>query len=160
MYEFHRNDNLDARNFFDRQPLGKPEFKRNQFGGTLGGPIKTDRTFFFGSYEGLRERLGRTIGTFVPDANARLGILPTGTVTVNPGIKPYLDLYPLPNGPSIGGGIANYYFGFRQTLDQDFASGRVDHKFNDNHQSFVRYTFDDANQFRFFEVGKRYVINV
>ncbi len=146
LYEFHRNDNLDARNFFDRQPLGKPEFKRNQFGGTLGGPIKTDRTFFFGSYEGLRERLGRTIGTFVPDANARLGILPTGTVTVNPAIKPYLDLYPLPNGPSIGGGIANYYFGFRQTLDQDFASGRVDHKFNDDHQSFVRYTFDDANQ--------------
>ncbi len=146
LYEFHRNDNLDARNFFDRQPLGKPEFKRNQFGGTLGGPVKTDRTFFFGSYEGLRERLGRTIGTFVPDANARQGILPSGTVTVNPAIRPYLDLYPLPNGPSIGGGIANYYFGFRQTLDQDFASGRVDHKFNDNHQSFARYTFDDANQ--------------
>ncbi len=123
LYEFHRNDNLDARNFFDRQPLGKPEFKRNQFGVTLGGPIKADRTFFFGSYEGLRERLGRTIGTFVPDANARQGILPSGTVTVNPAIKPYLDLYPLPNGPSIGGGIANYYFGFRQTLDQDFVSG-------------------------------------
>ncbi len=146
LYEFHRNDNLDARNFFDRQPLGKPEFKRNQFGVTLGGPIKADRTFFFGSYEGLRERLGRTISTFVPDANARQGILPSGTVTVNAAIKPYLDLYPLPNGPSIGGGIANYYFGFRQTLDQDFASGRVDHKFNDNHQSFVRYTFDDADQ--------------
>lgn len=146
LYEFHRNDNLDARNFFDRQPLGKPEFKRNQFGVTLGGPIKRDRTFFFGSYEGLRERLGRTISTFVPDANARQGILPSGTVTVNPAIRPYLDLYPLPNGPSIGGGIANYYFGFRQTLDQDFASGRVDHKFNDDHQSFVRYTFDDADQ--------------
>lgn len=146
LYEFHRNDNLDARNFFDREPLGKPEFKRNQFGGTLGGPVKTDRTFFFGSYEGLRERLGRTINTFVPDANARQGILPSGTVTVNPAIKPYLDLYPLPNGPSIGGGIANYYFGFRQTLDQSFASGRVDHKFNNDHQSFARYTFDDANQ--------------
>ncbi len=147
LYEFHRNDNLDARNFFDRQPIGKPEFKRNQFGVTVGGPIKTDRTFFFGSYEGLRERLGRTINTFVPDANARQGILPTGTVTVSPVIKPYLDLYPLPNGPSIGGGVANYYFGFRQTLDQDFVTGRVDHKFNDDHQSFARYTFDDAGQF-------------
>jgi hypothetical protein len=146
VYEFLRNDNMDARNFFDREPIGKPEFKRNQFGATLGGPIKTDRTFFFGSYEGLRERLGRTINTFVPDANARQGILPTGTITVSPVIKPYLDLYPLPNGPSIGGGIANYYFGFRQTLDQDFVSGRVDHKFNNDHQSFVRYTLDDAAQ--------------
>jgi hypothetical protein len=148
-YEFHRNDNLDARNFFDRQPLGKPEFKRNQFGVTLGGPIKADRTFFFGSYEGLRERLGRTINTFVPDANARQGILPGSTtpITVSPVIRPYLDLYPLPNGPSIGGGVSNYFFGFKQTLDQDFASGRVDHKFNNDHQSFARYTFDDAGQF-------------
>lgn len=147
LYHFLRNDNMDARNFFDRQPLGKPEFKRNQFGGTLGGPIKSDRTFFFGSYEGLRERLGRTISTFVPDANARQGILPSGTVTVNPVIRPYLDLYPLPNGPAIGGGISTYYFGFRQTLDQNFTSGRVDHKFNNDHQSFVRYTLDDAEQF-------------
>jgi hypothetical protein len=147
VYHFHRNDNMDARNFFDRQPIGKPEFKRNQFGVTLGGPIKKDRTFFFGSYEGLRERLGRTIGTFVPDANARQGILPSGTVTVSPVIRPYLDLYPLPNGPSIGGGIARYFFGFKQTLDQNFTSGRVDHKFNDDHQSFVRYTLDDAEQF-------------
>jgi hypothetical protein len=47
LYWFHRNDNLDARNFFDRQPLGKPEFKRNQFGGSVGGPIKSDHTFYF-----------------------------------------------------------------------------------------------------------------
>ncbi|MFN0122593.1 MAG: TonB-dependent receptor domain-containing protein [Blastocatellia bacterium] len=146
LYHFLRNDNLDARNFFDRQPIGKPEFKRNQFGVTAGGPIRRDRTFFFGSYEGLIERLGRTINTFVPDANARQGILPTGTVTVSPVIRPYLALYPLPNGPSIGGGIANYYFGFRQTLDQHFTQQRVDHKFNEQHQTFVRYTFDDAGQ--------------
>jgi hypothetical protein len=144
-YAFLRNDNLDARNFFDRQPVGKPEFKRNQFGGTIGGPIKNDQTFFFFGYEGLRERLGRTIGTFVPDANARLGILPTGTVTVSPAIKPYLDLYPLPNA-SGAGGTPNYYFGFKQRLDQDFLQGRVDHKFSDHQQVFARYTFDDANQ--------------
>jgi hypothetical protein len=147
LYHFLRNDNLDARNFFDREPLGKPEFKRNQFGGTFGGPLKTDRTFFFASYEGLLERLGRTISTFVPEANARQGILPSGTVTVSPAIKPYLDLYPLPNGPNIGGGIASYNFGFKQRLDQHFTSGRVDHKFNDHQQAFARYTFDDADQF-------------
>src|SRR5688572_13716274 len=109
LYEFHRNDNLDARNFFDREPIGKPEFKRNQFGATLGGPIIKDKTFFFAGYEALIERLGKTINSFTPDLNARQGILPTGTVAVSPVIKPYLDLYPLPNGPSIGGGLANYF---------------------------------------------------
>lgn len=146
LYHFLRNDNLDARNFFDREPVGKPEFKRNQYGFTLGGPLRPDRTFFFGSYEGLRERLGRTITTFVPDANARQGILPSGTVTVSPVIVPYLALYPLPNGPNLGGGIAGYSFNFNQRLDQDFVTARVDHKFNDHHQTFVRYTLDDAEQ--------------
>ncbi|MDQ3009468.1 MAG: carboxypeptidase-like regulatory domain-containing protein, partial [Acidobacteriota bacterium] len=147
LYEFHRNDNLDARNFFDREPIGKPEFKRNQFGGTIGGPIKKDKTFFFASYESLRERLGRTLNSAVPDANARNGILPTGTVTVSPAIKPYLDLFPLPNGPSIGGGLANYFFNFSQRLDEHFVQARVDHNLNAKHQVFARYTYDKANQF-------------
>ncbi len=146
LYHFLRNDNMDARNFFDREPIGKPEFKRNQFGGTIGGPIKSDKTFFFAGYEALIERLGRNINSFVPDANARQGILPGVTVTVNPAIKPYLDLIPLPNGPGIGGGLANYFFGFKQTIDQNYAQGRIDHIFNDRHQIFTRYTFDNANQ--------------
>lgn len=146
-YEFLRNDNLDARNFFDREPIGKPEFKRNQFGGTIGGPIKKDKTFFFFGYEALRERLGKTLNSAVPDANARNGVLPSGTVTVSPAIKPYLDLYPLPNGPSIGGGLANYFFRFNQTLDEHFVQGRVDHSFNSYHQVFARYTYDKADQF-------------
>ena len=64
-FEYHRNDSLDARNYFDGDE--KPEFRRNQFGFTLGGPIKKDRTFFFVGYEGLRESLGRTIQTVVPE---------------------------------------------------------------------------------------------
>ena len=69
-YEYHRNDALDARNYFD--PAAKPDFRRNQFGFTLGGPVRQDRTFFFVGYEGLRENLGRTISTVVPnDAAAR-----------------------------------------------------------------------------------------
>jgi hypothetical protein len=147
LYEFLRNDNMDARNFFDREPLGKPEFKRNQFGGTIGGPVVKDKTFFFFGYEALRERLGRTLNSAVPDANARQGILPTGTVTVSPVIRPYLDLYPLANGPSLGGGLATHFFRFNQRLDQHFAQGRVDHSFNTNHQIFARYTYDKADQF-------------
>ncbi|MBI1762352.1 MAG: TonB-dependent receptor [Acidobacteria bacterium] len=147
LYHYLRNDNLDARNFFDRQPLGKPEFKRNQFGGAIGGPIVKDRTFFFGNYEALRERLGRSILSFVPDLNARQGILPSGNVTVSPVIKPYLDAIPLPNGASIGGGLAQYFFGFNQRLDEDFFQTRVDHSLNEHHQIFARHTFDDGDNF-------------
>ena len=160
-YQFHRNDNLDARNFFDREPIGKPEFKRNQFGGTIGGPIAKDKTFFFFGYEALRDRLGRTINSAVPDANARNGLLPcasvptapcnaaTGlaTITVANAVKPYLDLIPLPNVPAASGGLGNYFFRFNQTLDQHFVQGRVDHSFNKSHQLFVRYTNDRADQF-------------
>ncbi|HEX6284935.1 MAG TPA: TonB-dependent receptor, partial [Pyrinomonadaceae bacterium] len=145
LYEFHRNDNLDARNFFDGSQ--KPEFKRNQFGGSFGGPIKPDRTFFFFGYESLRENLGQTIRTVVPDLNARNGILPAGgNVTVNSAVKPYLDEFPLPNGATLGGGLAEYTFGFNRQITQHFLQGRFDQNWNNQHQFFARYTFDDADQ--------------
>ncbi|MDQ3133308.1 MAG: TonB-dependent receptor, partial [Acidobacteriota bacterium] len=146
LYEFHRNDNFDARNFFDG--ARKPEFKRNQFGGSFGGPIKQDQTFFFFGYESLRERLGQTISTVVPDLNARNGILPgsPNPITINPAVRPFLDEFPLPNGPNLGGGLAAYNFGFNRQVTQHFTQGRVDHNWNDFHQSFARYTFDNADQ--------------
>lgn len=152
-YLFHRNDNLDARNFFDRQPVGKPEFKRNQFGGSVGGPIESDRTFYFFAYESLIDRLGKTVSAVVPDFNSRSGILPNPAnpsqpiqVIINPSVRPYLDQYPLPNGPNLGGGLASYLFGFKQTTDQHYFTTRVDHNFGPRHSLFGRYTFDDANQ--------------
>ena len=147
LYEFHRNDNFDARNFFDTPR--KPEFKRNQFGGSIGGPIERDKSFFFFNYESLREQLGRTVSTVVPDANARLGILPGGgaPVAVNSAIRPFLDEFPLPNGANLGGGLAAYNFGFNQQVTQHFFQTRVDHNFNDRNQFFARYTFDDADQY-------------
>jgi hypothetical protein len=111
LFEFHRNDNFDARNFFD--PTKKPEFKRNQFGGVFGGPVRRDRTFFFAGYEALIERLGRTVSSVVPDDNARRGILPnpanpaqTISVTINPAVLPYLNEIPRANGANLGGGLA------------------------------------------------------
>ncbi|HLA11469.1 MAG TPA: TonB-dependent receptor [Pyrinomonadaceae bacterium] len=155
LYEFHRNDNLDARNFFDRG--NKPEFKRNQFGGSIGGPIARDKTFFFFGYESLREALGRNVNTTVPDLNARSGILTrrdangnviTETVTVNAAVRPYLDEFPLPNSGQLNvvGNLAPYSFLFNQRITQHFTQGRVDHVWSDKHQSFARYTFDDADQ--------------
>jgi len=145
LYQFLRNDNLDARNFFDQSK--KPDFKRNQFGGAVGGPLRRDRSFFFFGYEALRERLGRTISTIVPDANARRGILPGETLNVSAATRPYLDEFPLPNGDNIGRGLAAYHFGFNQRLTQDFLQGRFDHNFGPRDQMFVRYTYDDAGQF-------------
>ncbi|MBI4464813.1 MAG: TonB-dependent receptor, partial [Acidobacteria bacterium] len=142
---FHRNDNLDARNFFD---AGKPEFKRNQWGATVGGPIIKDKTFFLGSYEGLREGLGRTSVSFVPNANARLGILPAsagGNVTVNPASKRFMDAYyPLPTGEDFGNGTGEFRGVVNQPTDDDFFSGRIDHVLSDNDTLFGRYTFRDG----------------
>jgi hypothetical protein len=143
-FEFHRNDALDAPNYFD--VAGKPDFTRNQFGASLGGPLAEDRLFYFAAFEGLRERLGKTISSFVPDVNARNGILPDGPVTISDVVRPYLDAIPLPTGPSIGGGLAPHAFAFEQRLDQTFLQGRVDYQAGPAHQFFLRHTYDDGDQ--------------
>src|SRR5580693_5645675 len=94
-YEFLRNSALDARNYFDPPTIAP--FRRNQFGVSAGGPIRKDKTFIFGDYEGLRQSLGLSMVDNVPTLKARNGQLSTGTVTVSPLVVPYLAFYPLPN---------------------------------------------------------------
>jgi outer membrane receptor protein involved in Fe transport len=149
VFEFHRNSALDARNFFDPPSLPKPKFTRHQFGGVLGGPVRRDRTFFFGAYEGLVERLGVTGVTAVPDDNARGGILAGRTIDLHPAVPRYLDiLFPRANGRSLGNGGAEYLFSETQPTDEHFYQLRVDHRPSAVNSFFVRVTHDRADVLR------------
>ena len=152
-FYFHRNDNFDARNFFNTVSFAKPEFKRNQFGGTAGGPIRKDHTFFFGGYEGLRERLGLSNLTVVPTAPVHQGLVQNRTtgqfenVGVDPRVRPYVDLFPLPNGRDFGDGTADFFSSPSKPTREDNFSVRLDHQISENDSLFGRYTFDDAEVF-------------
>lgn len=147
LFEYLRNSALDAKNYFDPATNPIPPFKRNQFGGTLGGPIRHDKTFFFGAFEAIKERLGVTGLTNVPDDNARQGVLPgRPPFQVNPASAQLLALlFPEPNGPVPGTGIAPYFFTRTQPTDEYFAQGRIDHRFSEKDNLFGRYTFDNGN---------------
>ncbi len=138
-FEFFRNKALDARNFFDTD---KPPFERHQFGFTSGGPVRKNKTFFFAGTERLVENLGLTQLTEVPSMAAPAGALgPVASV-----VQPYLDLFPSPNGPDLGGGLARFSFPFDRTTRETFAQARIDHNFSSASAFFVRYAFDDATR--------------
>jgi hypothetical protein len=146
VFEFVRNSSFDARNFFDSPAAPIPAFRRNQFGAEVDGPLIRNKTFFLGSFEGLRQRLGVTSRSVVPDANARLGIFPNGSrVPVNPAVPPYLDLVPLPNDRSFGDGTGEFVSAASQATSENFFVCRIDHRFSDKTSLFVRFTADDAN---------------
>jgi len=136
-YEFLRNSALDAKNFFEQDPtLPKASFKKNQFGGALGGPIIKNRTFFFADYEGVRQSKG--IAT-------RLSAVPSpefhNDPTVDPAVHRYLALYPTP--PSCGGADACPFVHIaQQVVTENFVTTRVDHKFSDKDGLFGTYLFD------------------
>lgn len=149
---FMRNDALDAKNYFD---VEKNDFSRHQYGGTLGGPIYRNRLFFFGSYEGLRDRLGVTKIATVPDDNARNGLLPDRNnpgqlrnVGVHPNVRPYLELNARANGRSFGDGLAEYTWSGVEPTDQSYFVGKLDYRYGESSSVFVRYTLDDSETLR------------
>jgi len=131
-YEFLRNSALDAANFFEHaNGLQKAPFKRHQFGGSIGGPIRKERTFFFFDYEGLRQDLGTPSVITVPSRAARTGQLTSGKVTIDPKVVPFLAVFPLPNGPETGD-FGTFAFTSQAVTTENLYTGRIDHKFSDH----------------------------
>jgi hypothetical protein len=164
LYEFLRNNVLDARDFFNNTNK-KPPFRRNQFGGALGGPIKKDRLFFFVNLEYLRQSETSSSFTTVPDANARKGFLPcsvapttpcntaTGlaNVGVSPLITPYfnaLNLWPLPNDRSFGDGTGVAIVNQSAPNNENYSMYRADYRISDKDTVYVRYVRDPSDRLR------------
>ena len=162
VFEFVRNSDFDARNFFDERSLANPgripPFRRNEFGFTLGGPVTLpgiyqgrDRTFFFGQYQGFRQVLGTTQVLSVPTQAERQGMdttaFPRDTlyVPVNPMMAPILAGYPLPNDPQGSFGPRTYATPSRVTTDSDQFSLRIDHRISDQSQFFARFSLDNVD---------------
>jgi len=141
-YEFLRNSKLDARNYFDDPTQPIPPFKRNQFGGTIGGPIQKDATFIFADFEAIRQSKGITTVATVPSAAARAGNLSSGMVTVDPSAAKYLTFYHLPDPKTVSGDLGTYTFAGQQVVSENFLTTRVDHNFSDKDNLFGTYMFD------------------
>src|SRR5712671_1630104 len=140
LYEFVRNSALDARNFFDQGSI--PEFQRNVFGGSLGGPVKREKVFLFGNYEGFRQNLGLSDVTLVPDDTSRASAVPS--------VQPLLALWPVANGPELltssgaQSGIAKTFSNPVQNIREDFGTARYDQTFSSNDSFAGVYTADDS----------------
>src|SRR5256886_934272 len=153
VYEFLRNSALDARNFFDDV---KGPFKRNQFGATLGGPIKKDKLFLFANYEGFQQRLALSQIGIVPDNCARQGLMSSASgacggpaPNLKPDILPFVNAFwPAPNreqfldanGQPTGG--ARYFSNAPQSVRENFGLLRFDYTASNKDSFSVNYTID------------------
>src|SRR6058998_3475586 len=163
-FEYLRNSALDARNFFD-QTIGAPPFKRNQFGGSLGGPIKKDKMFAFGTYEGYQERLSRSSASIVPGAFARQGLAwPLNTLGPNgpdgkpmslpvgspvPGLQPAMLKYanafwPAPSTPDRPDGSSIAYSNPPQKIGESFGLARFDYVISSKDSFYGNLTVDNG----------------
>ena len=178
LYEYLRNNDLDAKNFFDR-PGPIPGYKRNQYGGSIGGPVRKNKTFYFGNFEQARIRQGITkvateptsamksgdfsaLSTKIYDPNSlhtANGVLvrdafpgnmiPSGQIS--PVGQAVLGLYPAPNGRGTSSANALYTSSPTKVDDFDQFTVRVDHRFDDRNSLFGRYSFSKENRFDTFD---------
>ncbi len=146
-FEFVRNDFFDARNYFNRAPAPQSAFRNNQFGASLGGPIIKDKTFFFGAYEGQRERVGSDFSLLVPTstqiANAQQDAINNG-VTPNPALTKILGLFPQPTG--FNGTSGTLAGTVKDKNDVDSLIVKLDQNLSDTEQLSGRYAFASSQQ--------------
>jgi len=161
-YEFLRNSALDARNFFD--PPQKPEFQKNQFGGTLGGPIKKEKMFFFGNYEGLRQISNPPYAFNLPDAAVHQGYVnqvcvnnktivypnPSCAATIPAAVQKFLSYFPDPtlftHGTDNSGEVTAYET-MKSPGSENYVVGRWDWTISSKDSMFARYLYDEGNLF-------------
>ena len=160
-FEFLRNRVLDAPNFFDNAGgIQKPSFKRNQFGAAAGGPIRKDRIFIFGDYEGIRESKGITNPVSVPSDDARNGLLffpdpsqfPAGCtatsianqcqLTVDPAVQKYLPFWPHATSTAPQSNVGSFTFAGQQVVNENFFTVRLDDKISDKDSLATTYLRD------------------
>jgi len=141
VFEFLRNNALDAKNFFDQGSA--PPFQRNQFGVSSGGAIQKNKTFVFGNYEGFRQHLHQTSAAFVPDLQSRADAVANVKLLLNLWITPSpIDMdFHTPGNPD---GIAQVFSSPLQTIREDFGTVRVDHVFSKKDTLAGIYTIDDG----------------
>ena len=134
LFEYFRNDKLDARDWFvNFNGLAKPAERQNDFGGVFGGPVVKDRTFFFFSYEGLRLRQPSTQQSAVPNAASRQ--------QAPAAMRPYLNVYPIANGAELGAGLAQFNASYSNSSTLNAYSIRLDHAISSKLNLFVRYNY-------------------
>lgn len=132
MFEYLRNNSMDARNFFDIQ---KSPLRMNQFGGSFGGPIIKNKLFFFGTYEGLRQRAGVNYIETVPSASAKARAVPT--------IRPLLDAFPS-GSPTSNPDLDVAQLNASNQVDENYGSLRLDYRINDKYTIYARYFRDQG----------------
>jgi hypothetical protein len=138
-FDFFRNDFFDARNFFNIVGTHMPEFRYNNFGGNLSGPIIKNKTFYFANYEGSRQKVGITGSGTVPSELMRSEVLAT-----SPALQPLLAMFPLGQSASSNPLVSNYTTTGVSNVREDTGSIKIDHNFTSADHVFVRFNLNDS----------------